>query len=188
VHPKEAKTKVRSWPAVGLVLSNSSYAVSKCRRFPRGGLPNIPGEGGPAFLLYPGPNAISLDEALQKLEQDFATSTGTDQQPPPPVQLIVLDATWRYAKDMHTNNVKDKVYPPNLIQVKLTSADFGDAFRPRRFWIRTPPTEEHFSSAEAIAWVLSKMEQNPEIYDAIMKPLDLMVHQWNAHMLQNAKS
>jgi DTW domain len=76
------------------------------------------------------------------------------------------------------------------------------AFRPRRFDIRTPPTDEHLSTAESMAIALACIEsdsryhfapdnignndddndttmETPDIYSTIMKPLDLMVQQWH---------
>jgi DTW domain len=66
-----------------------------------------------------------------------------------------------------------------------------------RFSIRTPPKPKsttipangshdnnnivHLSTAECLAYVLARIEQNDNIYHAIMKPLDLMVRQWQSH-------
>eukprot|EP00559_Dactyliosolen_fragilissimus_P005953 CAMPEP_0184863350 /NCGR_PEP_ID=MMETSP0580-20130426/10596_1 /TAXON_ID=1118495 /ORGANISM="Dactyliosolen fragilissimus" /LENGTH=207 /DNA_ID=CAMNT_0027361635 /DNA_START=276 /DNA_END=899 /DNA_ORIENTATION=- len=52
-------------------------------------------------------------------------------------------------------------------------------FKAKRFDIRTPPSENYLSTAECIAWVVSKVENNPLIYDTLMKPLDLMVEKWH---------
>ena len=53
-------------------------------------------------------------------------------------------------------------------------------FKPRRFTIRTPPSSAHLSTAECIAWVVSSIEDDPSIYDQLMKPLDLMVQRWKS--------
>jgi hypothetical protein len=66
-----------------------------------------------------------------------------------------------------------------------------------RFSIRTPPKSKatsmptdgnddisnivHLSTAECLAYVLARIEQNDNIYHTIMKPLDLMVRQWQSH-------
>jgi DTW domain-containing protein YfiP len=63
---------------------------------------------------------------------------------------------------------------------------------PHRFAIRSPPkatkntsTDNEaivfLSTAECLAYVLSRIEQNDTIYHTIMKPLDLMVQQWKSH-------
>ena len=69
-----------------------------------------------------------------------------------------------------------------------------------RFTIRTPPRSKtpsstntaddentecnnlvHLSTAECLAYVLARIEQNDDIYHTVMKPLDLMVEQWQSH-------
>jgi len=54
-----------------------------------------------------------------------------------------------------------------------------DGYRPRRFDIRTPPTDNHLSTAESIAWVVSYIECKPSLYTDLMKPLDEMVSHWH---------
>ena len=60
-----------------------------------------------------------------------------------------------------------------------------EGYKPRRFDIRTPPSENHLSTAECIAWVVSYIENNPTLYTDIMKPLDSMVSQWHFFMQQD---
>lgn len=52
----------------------------------------------------------------------------------------------------------------------------------RRFDIRTPPSPDHLSTAECIATVLRELEgeSNKDIFDLLMRPLDLMVSQWRS--------
>lgn len=52
----------------------------------------------------------------------------------------------------------------------------------RRFDIRTPPSPDHLSTAECIATVLREVEgeSNKDIFDVLMRPLDLMVSQWRS--------
>lgn len=82
---------------------------------------------------------------------------------------------------MDRANIEHDCYPKHMLRVKLTEQDFPTTFKPRRFDIRTPPTDQHLSTAECLAWVLSRIEDDDNrIYDAIMKPLDLMVRQWHS--------
>ena len=53
-----------------------------------------------------------------------------------------------------------------------------EKFIERRFLIRTPPSLDHLSTAESIAWIASRVENNPQIYESIMKVLDYMVEIW----------
>mmetsp|Transcript_8122 Transcript_8122/g.12148 ORF Transcript_8122/g.12148 Transcript_8122/m.12148 type:complete len:428 (-) Transcript_8122:510-1793(-) len=54
------------------------------------------------------------------------------------------------------------------------------SYTPNRFHIRTPPSSQHLSTAECIAWMVSIVENKPELYDTLMKPLDLMVEKWSS--------
>ena len=53
-----------------------------------------------------------------------------------------------------------------------------ETFIERRFLIRTPPSPDHLSTAESIAWIASRVENNPQIHESIMKALDYMVEIW----------
>jgi hypothetical protein len=83
---------------------------------------------------------------------------------------------------MDRANVQNNCYPKHMLRVQLSEQDFDSSFKPRRFDIRTPPTDQHLSTAECLALVLSRIEHDEHriIYDTIMKPLDLMVRQWHS--------
>jgi DTW domain-containing protein YfiP len=52
------------------------------------------------------------------------------------------------------------------------------SFIQRRFLIRTPPSPDHLSTAECIAWIASRVENNPQIYESVTKVLVYMVRLW----------
>ncbi len=60
-----------------------------------------------------------------------------------------------------------------------------EGFKVRRFDIRTPPSSNHLSTAECITWAVSVIEEKPQIYETMMKPLDLMVEKWHSFSKQN---
>jgi DTW domain-containing protein YfiP len=121
--------------------------------------------------------------------------------------LIFIDATWKYAKEMEKCTDSDNEWPENLIRVQLTPSSSSSSssskvnldgsddgwktpslttpptttspFIERRFHIRTPPSSNHLCTAESIAWIVSRVERNPVIYDSIMTALDYMVSVWN---------
>jgi len=79
--------------------------------------------------------------------------------------------------------MEHQLYPANLQRVQLTEHDDLQTIlqqHARRFNIRTPPSPEHLSTAECLAWVASKVEEDPIIYDTLMKPLDSMVQKWRS--------
>jgi DTW domain-containing protein YfiP len=118
------------------------------------------------WLLFPDPHAMSLSQAMAQRQNAHIT-------------LIVLDATWKHAKEMHQANVEHDLYPHPLRLVQLGP---NDVVAPRcRFDIRTPPSPAHLSTTEALAWVVSQLEHsNDSLYNELMKPLDLMVSQWHS--------
>ena len=110
--------------------------------------------------------------------------------------IIFIDATWKHAREMEAASSVE--WPENLIRVQLkpsevsgqrnhdegdnakaeTSTSEGPNFIERRFQIRTPPSPDHLSTAECLAWIASRVEHNPDIYQGIMKTLDYMVKTW----------
>ena len=91
-----------------------------------------------------------------------------------------------------SNQLKNQ-YPDHMLRVQLGGDDFSRLTRTRRFDIRAPPTDQHLSTAECLAWVAavvegsssdSKINENDatadDIYETIMKPLDLMVEKWRS--------
>lgn len=186
-HPHEVRRKNRSLPFIELCLHPESLTVIQSRRLLSWKVLGLSGPDHPIWLLYPDPQAISLTEALNRQQQLIANHpTNDDDNLPVRTILLFLDATWKFAKEMHRKNQEEGRYPPNLQLVQLTAQDVADnqQFVPRRFDIRTPPSEGHFSTAECIAQTLSQVEDNATIYETIMKPLDLMVQQWHSHQNQ----
>ena len=91
---------------------------------------------------------------------------------------------------MDKANAQNHLYPPNLQRVQLTERDDLQTIlqsHPRRFDIRTPPSPCHLSTAECLAWVVARVEDDPTLYDTFMKPLDCMVQKWRDAQKGNAK-
>jgi DTW domain-containing protein YfiP len=105
------------------------------------------------------------------------------------ILLVVLDATWKYAREMHMANQKYHQYPSHMIQLALEKEDLpmeeGDnQYRPRRFEIRgkvsatggkqaaqeEDTTTTWMCTAECIALIVSRLEE--ELSQATMPPAD----------------
>ncbi|KAL9188563.1 hypothetical protein ACHAXT_006941 [Thalassiosira profunda] len=129
--------------------------------------------------------------------------------------LVFIDATWKHAREMETRTNDAGEWPKNLIRVQMTpsaaendnkhdgKAAVSDArsrgivhkaaegsnalptFIERRFHIRTPPSPDHLSTAECLAWIASRVEHNPTIYQSVMKSLDYMVGLWQSFTADN---
>jgi len=179
-HPHEARRKNRSLPFVQHCLDSDSLTVHVRKRLSKNTdqtvkdllyrPPEEANERSNVWLVYPGEEAVSLTEALEQRRDDNSRIT-----------LVFLDATWKYAKEMDRYNIQHQQYPANMLRVQLAEQDLAPLLtRPCRFDIRTPPTEQHLSTAECVAWVMAQAEERPDIYSIIMKPLDLMVQQWHS--------
>lgn len=123
------------------------------------------------------------------------------------ITLVFIDATWKHAKEMDAATEAAGEWPRNLIRVQMTPSSTGNSrkddssridtvagtesesktqgdhnddqtFIQRRFLIRTPPSPDHLSTAESVAWIASRVENNPLIYENIMKVLDYLVELW----------
>ena len=223
-HPHEIRHKNRSLPLMELCLEKTAIHTVVARRLGVEGV--IDDETrrrlyeSPALLLYPSQEpsdqqqVVSLEEGLEMIkkrrQQD---NNSTDNQKSPKITIFVLDATWKYAKEIHKANLKEEQYPSHMIKVSLhpipsnsentkakktstedkttaevtmetttttTTTATPVGFKPRRFDIRTPPSDECLSTAECIAWAVAATEDNPELYASLMKPLDVMVEKWKS--------
>jgi DTW domain-containing protein YfiP len=54
------------------------------------------------------------------------------------ILLLVLDATWKHAREMHLANIRAQQYPPHMLRLALEPEDFarGGGFVPGRFRLR----------------------------------------------------
>lgn len=84
-------------------------------------------------------------------------------------RVDVDDASWTEANVGSSIESRSKTQDDN---------SESQSFIQRRFLIRTPPSPDHLSTAECIAWIASRIENNPLIYESITKVLDYMVERW----------
>jgi len=150
-------------------------------------------------LVFPHKNAMDLEEGIQlaekRCEYDSIDNDTEEQKQQKKMTLIFIDATWKHAREMEQASSVE--WPKNLIRVQLkpsksnvkeggsdqssnieVNSKEGPAFVERRFQIRTPPSPDHLSTAECLAWIVSRVENNPRIYQSITKALDYMVAIW----------
>ncbi|KAL3782722.1 hypothetical protein ACHAWO_008303 [Cyclotella atomus] len=147
-------------------------------------------------------------------ENDDATSSVTETEKKK-MTLLFIDATWKHAREMETKLTKS-LECKHWIRVQLVPTasekssdenqvdlDTNDTvsnhdntkdntqqrqFIQRRFEIRAPPSPDHLSTAECLAWVVSRVERNPVIFESITKVLDYMVHLWRVNVSSGKKS
>ena len=188
-HPHELRRKNRSLPIVQRSLRSDSLTVVIGRRFgvlTGNAIPDIVAkcrERRPndvhhqTWLVFPGVQAISLSTALQRLQK-----TEEEQEAQVFVTVVFLDATWQFACEMDRTLQERNQYPSDIIRIGIGLEDLpqGESFKPRRFEIRKARADDQFCTAEAISRVLAALENRNEIHTVLMKPLDLMVSQWNS--------
>jgi len=151
LHPLERKRKNSTLPLIRRCLDAESLDVIVGRRL-------LDSQSLPpnTILVFPGDNALSLFEVA------------------PGSTLLFLDATWDHAKEMV------RTLPKDLPRVSLKISELGPLFVPRRFDIRTPPTEECLSTGECIAWAVDAMEgAQGALAATLLRPLDRMVSIWH---------
>jgi len=217
-HPSESKRKNSSLPLTSLCLDNKYHKGTKLNAHVDVSFyttvarwwgeevvePEIwklvNDEHEPVLICFPSDEAVTLEEALLKIsklilpevaknEETIQHSDDAEMHTTPKINIIFIDATWKYAKEMVSKTIQNGGWPSHSINVKLEpTKDFGENFKARRFDIRTPPSVDHLSTAECIAHVLREVEGRSagnEVFDTLMRPLDLMVQQW--HSFQDSK-
>jgi DTW domain-containing protein YfiP len=103
----------------------------------------------PAYLLFPGPDAIDLAEAL----------------PPRPITLVVVDGTWWQARKLLKHNAVLRALP----QIRFTPP------APSRYRIRREPADHCVATVEALAQVLGVLEGAPDRFAALLRPFEAMI-------------
>lgn len=175
-HPNELRHKNRSLPLLELSLRADDLKVFILRRLgdqvDEDVMAMLQDDTQPLILMYPGDDAVSLQEGLDLVKTKYLICSK--------INLLVLDATWKFSREMDMANIREKLYPSHMIRIALSKEDFPTDFTPRRFDIRAPPSPDHLSTAESIAWVLTKLENKPSLYEQLMKPLDAMVKKWHS--------
>lgn len=149
-HPREESRLLTTVPLLEVCLPPEKLVIRRGRRFYENNWPDLHKllNKPTTLLLYPGPTA----ENIKTLEK------------PPPGQhydIIVLDGTWRQAKDIFTNN-------PFLCQARQVQLEHDHI---SEYVIRTQPNSKSLCTIEAIALSLSLLEDNDEIAEALIRPL-----------------
>lgn len=131
-------------------------------------------------------NSIENDDAN---DDAHGSEHGADDAQQKKITVVFLDATWKHAREMNAKMEKAGAWPEDLLRVQLTPTAAaaaegtggtagGAAFVERRFGIRAPPSPDHLSTAECVAWVCGRIESEPRLYEGIARTLDCMVAHW----------
>jgi DTW domain-containing protein len=107
------------------------------------------GDGRPAYLLFPGKEAIDLAQA----------------RPEFPITLVVVDGTWWQARKLLKRNAALRALP----QIRFTPP------APSNYRIRREPADHCVATVEALSLVLGALESDPARFAALLRPFEEMV-------------
>ncbi len=142
-HPRERDVPINTARIASLCLPEAELHVGTRWDRPFGDADR------PAALLYPGPEAIDIEES----------------PPPGPITLVVVDGTWWQARKLVRSN-------PELARLPRY------AFRPPKpsdYRIRKEPQEDYVSTIEALVHMLGVLEGDRERFEAMLVPFRAMV-------------
>jgi len=103
----------------------------------------------PAYLLFPGPDAMDLTEA----------------RPAGPITLVVVDGTWWQARKLLKRNAALRALP----QLRFTPP------APSNYRIRREPADHCVATVEALALVLGALEGDPAGFARLLRPFEEMI-------------
>jgi len=155
-HPRERHMPIGTARLAHLCLPGSELHVGvdfDDDQQVRAALAGADGGGGaagrPAYLLFPGPNAIDL--AAVELRA--------------PITLVVLDGTWWQARKLLKRNAALAALP----QIRFTPP------APSNYRIRREPADHCVATVEALAHVLGALEGAPERFAGLLRPFEAMI-------------
>lgn len=189
-HPHEKKRKLATVPLLGRCLKDCH--VKAHRRFPEHVFSELDlaieqAKSGqcPLYLLFPGPGAVDLADAMSHPRSSGTTTPSKDA---PAYTLAVIDGTWQQAHEM-LRAVAPRIMgvSENIVQVKLPdpppahkgSGDESDEAPAMQLPLRVEPQEGCVTTMEAVARALHVLEGKPrgvEVMGAIMAPLEFLVN------------
>mmetsp|Transcript_6028 Transcript_6028/g.7610 ORF Transcript_6028/g.7610 Transcript_6028/m.7610 type:complete len:243 (-) Transcript_6028:1126-1854(-) len=118
------------------------------------------------FLLFPGKNAMPLEKYL--CEQNEYAYTQHENG----VNLIIIDATWRFAREIAFKNNQ------LLAKAKLVMLT---SFK-GKFAVRRPPKDGYVSTLEAVVAALSLLENlDSATQEKLLAPMYLAIEQWEQY-------
>lgn len=150
-HPREQDFRqLTTVPLLQQCLPADKCIVYRGKRFPESKFLSIHRicKQKNCAVLFPSRDAIIVEEFVSRLDGE-------------PLNLIVLDGTWKEAKSIK-HNCK---FLQDVPKVKL------DGSWRSQFVIKTQPTDESVSTLEAVAIALAQIEHNPDIITIARKPL-----------------
>lgn len=152
-HPFEESRNLKTAPMLNQSLSPGKCHVYRSKKFPEHRYPGLlelmrqPN----TLLLFPGPGAEDISE-LPPVGDEVSYN------------LVLLDGTWGQAKHMFLSN--PMLQFPRKVQINPTVKS--------KYVIRTQPDDGSLSTLETAAFALSVLEEIPDLFDVLTKPLEAL--------------
>lgn len=184
-HPAEQKRRLQTARLAKHVISGFHLIPSRTVK-PHEHLPLLPlgfwddVEAGRVLVLFPGQRATSLPELVANV-RGKAREDGSD---PPRLTLLVIDGTWKQAKEMFREMGRSPYLGPRVVQVALPpqeAQERGEGGPPDGV-LRKQPMKGCVTTLEAIAFSMFYLEsltgvsgQGQAVREALLRPLRAMV-------------
>ncbi|RID61064.1 hypothetical protein BRARA_E00240 [Brassica rapa] len=157
-HPHESRHKLNTTPL--LVKSLTNITTISGRRLRRHHISaSLPKPSRTIYLFPPSPSSPAATIS------DFKSQNRTTSDPPPPVRLIVFDATWKHAKEM-VKASEEVLREAGAVRVCLDAgideSVSGGSIYDSELFLRMEPVVGCVSTAEAVARCLGALEVDGE--------------------------
>nr|CAB3240088.1 DTW domain-containing protein 2-like [Phallusia mammillata] len=143
-HPNEENRPLNTVSILAACLPKNACHIYKGRKFSPQGYPDLHEVllNGETFLLFPGEDAIDIEEALvpEHIKSGHCN-------------ILLLDGTWKQAASIYNQNKFLKKI--NKVQLKISTVS--------EYVIRTQPNDNSVSTLECAAIALSHAEQDTQI-------------------------
>lgn len=143
-HPSETGHALNTARLAALGLENAELRVGE-------DFSDLDLSGEEAWLLFPGEEAIALDELAVRPAKK-------------PRLLVVPDGTWRKARKLLHLNPQLAALPRTVLPEGLSS----------RYRLRKAPVEGALSTIEAVVHALNALDA-PQGYDELLRPFDALI-------------
>lgn len=178
-HPYEETRNLQTGLMLTLALQDGCCHTFKGKRFPIKRFPMLESVVSQpnTLLMWPGPEAEDLKSFLASQHRHGTTDVK--------YTLIILDGTWHQARSLYNQNS----FLHSLKQVQLSDTGLS------KYVIRTQPNNSCLSTVETVALAISQLENRPEVYQALIRPLQALcnyqllhgavMHHSRQHMIDN---
>jgi DTW domain-containing protein YfiP len=163
-HPYEEKRSLRTTRIMENCMDEKNFQILRSTRFTKEKFPELEKvfKSENTFLVYPSERSISVSELADLIKRKETTEQTVDCNETDDVfNAIILDGTWHHAESIFFRDLQLQ----KLKQIKIDSGITSV------YTIRTQPREHYLSTLETAAVILSTVEENPSIFEDLVRPL-----------------